>query len=141
MTCWGEVFESVSTSSLIHFLHLTSAFIRLDTLLTVQRCVCVCFASLSLPEDTGAAVVRAYPQEGRCFVVPRTEGLGDSRASSGQSKTPTVTGSQFTTGPAARARGWSPGSRDVLLCLGRSLSQGRGRDGSTAGVRVRCVWV
>ncbi len=133
-----KVYTQGQTSPSFHFLLLTSAFILLSTLLTGQRCVCslgcVCFASLSLPENSGGVLAGAQPQAGRYFVVTGTEWLGNSRASSGQPKPPAVTGSQLTPAPRAGPHGWSPGNRDVWFCLGLSFSQGRGGDWSTTGV-------
>lgn len=110
----------VWTSSAFHFL-LTSAFILLDTLLIGQWCIrclrCTCFTSFSLPEDRGGVLVGAQPQAGLCFMVTRTEWLGNSRACSSQPKPPAMTGSQLATAPRARAHGWSPGNRDVWLCF------------------------
>lgn len=133
MLLWA--FQKLYTGRHIyHFPLLTSAFILLDTLLTCQWCVCclwcTCFASLSLPEDSWVVMAGAQPQARWCFVVTVTEWLGNPRAPSGQPKPPTVTGSQLTTAPWARAHGWSPGNWDVWLCL----SHGRGRYWCTAGV-------
>lgn len=125
-----------------HFVFLTFPFLlsrhTLDTLLTGQWCVCclrcIRFASLSLPEDGGVVLAGAQPWAGRCLVVTGTEGLGNSRASSGQPQPPAVTGSQLTTAPRAGTQGRSPGNWNVWFCLGRNFSQGRWRDWSTAGI-------